>query len=300
MQKNIFIQGFLFLIAILIVWWLRSGRTDKASTTYLSLENTQTIASEQIEHLDLSNENLLRLPDKLFNYTHLKILILDGELPVASHLLLQDIYASYQYPSLEDSIQIANYTKRSKGNQISFIPNSIERLSQLEKLSIKNNQLSELPSNFSQLRSLIYLDLSGNKLSILAPNFGDLSAMKYLDLSNNELTELDQQMPQMQKLKELYLSKNKLSEFLPFAKTDFEELEILEMNDNQFSKFPLAILKMKSLKSLEMSNNQLSLLPDDLSSLRNIEFMDFKENHFEEAEIRRIKKALPSTTVVFE
>ncbi|MCP4442354.1 MAG: hypothetical protein GY810_25895, partial [Aureispira sp.] len=62
------------------------------------------------------------------------------------------------------------------------LPNSIGKLSQLQKLQLNSNKLERLPTTFRQLTQL---DLSNNQLGSLPEDFHLLLNIEILDLSNN-------------------------------------------------------------------------------------------------------------------
>lgn len=291
----------LLLIAIPIFWWLNQVQKNRPHITFLSLESARSKPADQIKILDLRNSNLQRFPDQLAHYKALESLNMDGYLSVRTQVVLNDIYTSYVYASLEDSIQIAHYNKQTKGNQIDFLPTAIGQFNSLKYLFIRNNRLTTLPNDIGQLSLLKELHLSGNQLSNFPNTIQQLQQLEKLDLASNQLRNLPPNLSLLKKLKELDLSNNQLSTFLTKAnKHHLVELEQLSLNDNQFTTFPLYLLtSVPQLTSLEMQHNQLHALPQNLSSLRQLDWLDLRANNFSQTEKRRIKKALPRTSVSF-
>lgn len=286
-------------IATTLYGWLRYQKTQQ-SNTILSLESAAALPQDQVYVLDLSHENLQRFPDQLAQYDALKKLILDGYLPVSTQQVLKDVYQSYAYEQTSDSILIARYHKRNKGNQISFIPPTIKQFYNLEYLSIQNNQLSNLPTEIGLLTELQVALFSGNKLQQIPDNWSNLKVLHTLDLSNNQLSQLPNSLSQLNALKNLSLSRNQLSTFLPKEAHVLHHLETLVLDNNQLEYFPNILLELPALRSLELAHNALTTLPNNLEALKNLEWLDLKGNHFSPEEQARIRAALPRTRIVFE
>ena len=167
--------------------------------------------SNRLSYLDLSNFNLLDLPDELTDFEEL------------------------------ESLDISN-------NEISEA-NSIQYLTRLKKLNAANTLLLDI-SPLSQLYELIYLDLTGvtmltdltpiqhlslSKLKLGSTPLSDLSAInlnvKELDLSYTEVTDLSP-LADAHRLKSLNLSGNmQLDNILPLLNINtLEEVFLADTN----------------------------------------------------------------------
>ena len=91
------------------------------------------------------------------------------------------------------------------GNNISFVPSELSKLTNLTRLLLSCNNISLVPSELSQLKNLTYLTLDYNNISLVSP---ELSQLKYLDLSHNKLISVPYELSQ---LKYLDLRNNNIS-----------------------------------------------------------------------------------------
>ena len=81
----------------------------------------------------------------------------------------------------------------------------------IRELNMTHNQLSFLPDSIGKLVNLEILYLGDNQLSSLPDSIGKLTNLKRLDLSGNQLTSLPDSIDKLNKLEELYLNGNKIS-----------------------------------------------------------------------------------------
>jgi len=124
----------------------------------------------QKEELDLSNNQLIEIPELIGNLTNLTMLGLIS-------------------------------------NQLTRIPESISNLTNLKNLALLDNQLIEIPESIGNLTNLLKLSLDKNKLTILPESLGNLTALKELYLDDNQLTEIPESVRNMPNLKIIGLDK---------------------------------------------------------------------------------------------
>lgn len=105
--------------------------------------------------LDLSNQNLKKIPEDIFNQKGLE------ELDVSNNQLTGAIQAE------------------------------IRHLQNLRVLNASDNQMTGVPAEIGQLQNLQVLDLSNNQLTGLPHELGNLQNLKTLDISGNNYSELD-------------------------------------------------------------------------------------------------------------
>lgn len=98
--------------------------------------------------LDLSGQKLITITDKLFNYSFLRRLYLNG-------------------------------------NHLKSIPKAVSRLKSLRILDLSNNDLTEIPNELGKLFNLRYLYLFDNDLKDLPASFSNLLALEFLGLEGN-------------------------------------------------------------------------------------------------------------------
>ncbi|MEI7526824.1 MAG: WG repeat-containing protein, partial [Mariniphaga sp.] len=150
----------------------------------LSLLNNKTTA------LRLKEKGLHEIPEKVFEYKQLKILLLSQ-------------------------------------NLLNRVPPEISSLSNnLFFLDISFNNIGELDREIGTLKNLTTLNIEGNQLISIPDEIGNLQNLKILQLSNNELSSLPEKIKNLNSLKELDLQGNifsttekiKVAEWLPNCK----------------------------------------------------------------------------------
>lgn len=204
-----------------------------------------------------------------------------------------------------------------KGN----FPNSVARLSKLEKLDLSSNQLSgEVSGSLSGLSSLTRLDLSYNNFSgdpsaVIIPLsalseisignnnfiFADINGfiqnfpnLKILDLAHTQLTSIPQQLSNLHFLESLDLSNNSITQNFDRLST-ITSLRELSLAGNQLTKVPTELLPLTQLKSLNLNRNAISqFFTSTLSSLKNLEWLSLQGNNFTAfpTELAQLKKII--------
>jgi len=134
------------------------------------------------------------------------------------------------------SLEQTELNLRSKN--LTQLPESIGKLTKLEKLYLNYNKLTDLPESFGNLTNLKELNLSGNNyLSDLPESFGNLTNLKELNLSGNYLSGLPESIGLLTNLKELNLSGNFLSS-LPENLENLKNLVGLYIDTNKLDELP--------------------------------------------------------------
>ncbi len=105
--------------------------------------------------LNLSNQNLQKVPDSVFGKTNLE------ELNVSNNKLT------------------------------GALQGEIRKLQNLRVLNASNNQMTGVPAEIGQLENLEVLDLSNNNLTGLPNELGNLKNLKVLNISGNNYSEAD-------------------------------------------------------------------------------------------------------------
>ncbi|BAP56822.1 receptor protein kinase-like protein [Thioploca ingrica] len=134
-------------------------------------------------------------------------------------------------PCSWDGIKCDNgqvYDLDLSANQLSgILPNSLEKLSQLNSLDLSGNQLTgSIPNSLENLDNLSNLSLSQNQLTGSIPeSLGNLSKLTYLILSNNQLCgDIPNTISLLQNLQNCSLSNNY------FTATDSTLVQFLDAN----------------------------------------------------------------------
>lgn len=195
------------------------------------LEIIQTAAKEKQISLNLSWEELEKLPPEIGQLTSLQSLDLSR-------------------------------------NQISELPSVIGQLTSLQSLNLCSNQISKFPSEFEQLTSLKYLDCSINKISDLPSGLRQLTSLQSLDLSRNQLSKFPLELEHLISLHYLYLNNNKISD-ISSKIGQLTSLYYLNLSDNQINELPSEIEQLTSLQFLDLRDNRLDTLPPEIHKYLN-------------------------------
>jgi hypothetical protein len=91
--------------------------------------------------------------------------------------------------------------------RISYIPEYLNILINLEYLNLNYNKLIFIPNN---LISLKYLNISSNYLSFISKKINNLINLKYLDVSSNKITLICKQLDNLKNLTHFNICRNKL------------------------------------------------------------------------------------------
>lgn len=126
---------------------------------------------ETNKKIDLSNQNLQKVPDYIFTQTSLK------ELNISNNKLTGSIQAE------------------------------IRHLQNLTILNLSNNQMTGIPAEIGQLHGLQVLDLSNNQLTNLPYELGNLQNLKTLNISGNNYSEHDLNIIQKNLPKNIHIIK---------------------------------------------------------------------------------------------
>ncbi|MCX6745621.1 MAG: leucine-rich repeat domain-containing protein [Candidatus Parcubacteria bacterium] len=102
--------------------------------------------------LDLSNQNLTKVPDYVFNLTNLQ------ELNLSNNKLTGAIQS--QIGQLK-KLKVLN----ASNNLMTGIPAEVGQLTNLQILDLSNNQLTGLPNELGNLKNLQTFNISGNNYS---------------------------------------------------------------------------------------------------------------------------------------
>ncbi|PHS03545.1 MAG: hypothetical protein COA78_17695 [Blastopirellula sp.] len=186
-------------------------------------------------------------------------------------------------------------------------------LDQLESLYILNNYNLQDYSALPNVRNLKSLGLSSNQVTDISA-LSKLSSLKSLKLHYTRVTDFTplSDLTQLEKLeiiqvidrdfspisdprqlKELEIIRDKVTDLAPFAKLiNLRDLELEIPNANDLT--PLA--KLVNLRDLELETPKINNL-SPLFKLSNLETLILKDMQVPEAEIDKLKKALPNCSV---
>lgn len=135
------------LLCILGIFGVVAYRMNGGSTMISDMHISSDV-------LDIRNQELEKIPENVFNQTHIK-----------------ELHASH--------------------NHLTAIPSQIHQLQNLELLDLADNNLTGVPAEIGQLKNLRILNLSDNQLTGLPYELGNLQKLEILDVSGNDYSEHD-------------------------------------------------------------------------------------------------------------
>lgn len=126
---------------------------------------------------------------------------------------------------------------------LSFLPDEIGKLKQLERLILRGNKITHLPKTFYKLAQLKELDCNQCSVKSLPDKFENLQELEILDL-NGDFKAFPKAICKLKNLKILHLSDCGLTS-LPDELANLQKLEKLSLYDNKFKEFPSVLRKLK-------------------------------------------------------
>ncbi|XP_043465463.1 leucine-rich repeat-containing protein 40-like isoform X2 [Leptopilina heterotoma] len=248
-----------------------------------------------LEHLDLSHNNISSIPNCIGIMPNLHNFIVEGNklqnvrrdivqlgTPRILRHLRQSSNASNieirdcSSPLCEDENLPDKYAMKNArllsliGKNLSNIPDRVfndAKEAEVTCVDLSRNRLHELSDALSQVTTVTDLKLACNQL-IEIPNWiGVLQYLQFLDLNRNRLVYLPENIANLERLRELNISFNKFTE-IPECLYEISHLEILTANDNQIKNIDVpGLSKLRRLTILELSNNNIAHIPPELGNL---------------------------------
>jgi Leucine-rich repeat (LRR) protein len=164
------------------------------------------------------------------------------------------------------------------GNGFEKIPESIQKLKNLQKLILKDNSVSELPEWLFSLISLQELNLEENKLTELPSHIGKLSNLKRLNLTRTKIPCIPSELQSCTNLEYLNISWNNFTEdkILPIYK--LTNLKGLNLARNQIEQISPEIANLINLMYLNLFFNPIQCLPEEIGNLTKLTELDLGKN----------------------
>ena len=227
-----------------------------------------------LEYLDLSDNHLLNLPSRTFQYQ--KKLV---ELHLNNNKVGQ--FEPSTFIGMEQ-LQILNM----RGNFIDQLENlSFSTLQRLEELNLGKNRIANiLPDAFLGLYNLKILYLDDNSLNqVPAMSFSPLANLAELFIGINSFSTIEENaFAKLKKLTTLNLNGAALHNVSLTAFVGLESLRIMDLSVNRLVRIPTKELSVLSrLEELTIGDNNFEIIPekafDGLTNLHMLEIINSKK-----------------------
>ncbi|WP_166690720.1 leucine-rich repeat domain-containing protein [Fibrivirga algicola] len=160
---------------------------------YKAQQRIDAVRLSQSDTLDLSNLDLVALPDEVYTLTWLRVLIVANTnlRPMQSVI---DLLSKFQ-PDEEakEFVRQLDEEKNEQKNE-SLVPRQLQTidariglLTALEVLDLRFNQIHQLPDTFGRLSNLRQLILQHNRLEQLPESLSRLADLEVVDVRNNPI-----------------------------------------------------------------------------------------------------------------
>ena len=230
-----------------------------------------TDSSGRVTELVLGENSLAgTIPAELGNLTSLKVLNLGNRLGPCNR---------------RQGSWVCTPTSPTPNRLTGAIPVALERLVNLEQLSLDNNQLSgTVPAWLGNLSKLEVLNLRGSHLSGAIPGeLANLSNLRVLNLGNNNLNEnmpLPTWLAGMTDLEEIRLGGLNLTGAVPEWLGDLTSLKNLSLENNRLTgEIPSQLSQLDRLVILHLGLNFLTgSIPPELGSIPSMNYLNLSRN----------------------
>nr|WP_321272894.1 leucine-rich repeat-containing protein kinase family protein [uncultured Tolumonas sp.] len=154
--------------------------------------------------------------------------------------------------SLADSLEILDLS----GNQLSSLPDDLDKLSKLKVIFCSQNQFTDLPAVLGRCSALSMIGFKANKIRYVRAE--SLPAkLRWLTLTDNAIEQLPSEIGNCYDLQKLMLAGNRL-QTLPDTLVNCKRLELIRIAANQLHTFPTWLLSLPRLSWLAYSGNPFS------------------------------------------
>ncbi|KAF9980648.1 cysteinyl-tRNA synthetase [Mortierella antarctica] len=247
------------------------------------LDKARLDEARKLDTLILQCNRLVSVPDSFASFEYLRIINLSSnnfsKFPVVLCQVtsLEELDLSFNdIAEVPDEISKLFRLKKLLlyGNRIGpFLPKSMESLSRLRKLDIRQNGILNLDA-LNDLPALEELLVDYNTNVVLNNSFG---ALVWASIVKCNMPELNLRGTG-DTLTILDVSSNKLTNLAPSLFDHLRSLETLKLDNNSISSIPATIGALKKLRTLSIANNNVSSIPDEIALLDSLIELDVHSN----------------------
>ena len=215
-----------------------------------------------LEHLDMSGNNIMSLPDSLAKLKELKT------------LRLLNCALVHFPPVISQLIRLKELSLAGNQN-IVLLPKSLKSLQELTTLNVSNCGLITFPKVVSKLKKLKYLLLRNNKIKSLPRRVSNLKELEVLDVSANGIS-YSEVISELPKLRYVFLGANNIMSVFDSLEK-LEELEVISAYNCGWKGTLAAVSKLTRLKCLDIRGNYIVSIPSSFADLKKLEILDASE-----------------------
>ena len=249
-----------------------------ASLSYDHMDFSKYGSPENVIELDCGYNKLLYLPDNLNIFKNLEVLNCEenaiAEFPqsIENLINLKEINAS-----------INNFKNDTVMDNISYLPNlevlncscnmidHLEfdpKMKKLKILDISCNDMDFIDESIQYLTNLQELDISNNKISFLTSNIGKLTKLTKLDCSHNRLEYLPESLQNLTLLKE-FRCEEKCLQISTNVKKFLSTVKTVKLDDK--IQTPPKLTKFTATQICKLALLENKLCPIELAHLADFE-----------------------------
>ena len=162
-------------------------------------------------------------------------------------------------------------------DQLSYIPEEVFELTQLERLNLKSNGIKKISESITKLTNLTSLNLSFNGLKSIPESITKLTNLTELDLSFNNITSISESITRLANLTSLDLRDSEIKS-IPESITKITSLTSLNLSRNNISDIPESIINLINLSTLNLSGNQLVNIPQIIDRIVDLKEINLSRN----------------------
>jgi hypothetical protein len=171
--------------------------------------------------------------------------------------------------SLADSLEILDLSN----NQLSALPNELNKLTKLKIIFASNNHFETLPESLGQCESLEMVGFKSNKIKYVPAESLPVK-LRWLILTDNNICSLPDTLGERPRLQKLALAGNQLTQ-LPSNLTQLTNLELVRISANQLTECPDQLLALPKLAWLAFSGNPFTRTDIDIQSVPVVPYSSF-------------------------
>ena len=214
-------------------------------TTYMSLYGNNfhvfpevLLHFRQLEHLNLSDNRLTKLPEGLWDLQKLKCLLLEENLILHISPRIERLSNLETFGfSYRDSLKL---------------PESMLYLTKLTMLTVSFDGGKDFPEMICNFKGLKELFIYGKYLTQISENIRQLQALETLTISDSPITHIPDSLAEVQHIKKLYLEELSELKIIPPFVFELKNLEELRLRNTPLYEMSPLIRHLQGLKRLDL------------------------------------------------